>query len=381
MVRRVLWGIIALLSVWLGVAYWNFRQGIDSGRQYRTAVVERGTVEETVSAIGALQPSAYVDVGTQVTGQLKILRVAVGQQVNTGDLVAEIDPVLLAAKVDATRATLQSLRAQLTDRMAQLRLAQQQLERNKKLIAGEAVSQELLEQSTAAAEQAAAQVASFRAQVEQAKSELRSDEANLRYTKIFAPMAGTVVSVIARQGQTLVASQLAPTILRVANLGTMTVWAQVAEADVSKLRVGMPVYFNTLGSERRWQSTVRQIMPTPEVVNNVVLYNVLFDVANQDGALKPQMSAQVYLVIARAENALLVPAAALRAAASGQTATSGGRPYRVQVVTEAGNVEDRSITVGLLTRVQAQVLAGLAEGDTIVVGITEGSRRRSKNSG
>ncbi|HZV53302.1 MAG TPA: efflux RND transporter periplasmic adaptor subunit [Rhodocyclaceae bacterium] len=381
MVRRVLWGIIALLSVWLGVAYWNFRQGIDSGRQYRTAVVERGTVEETVSAIGALQPSAYVDVGTQVTGQLKILRVAVGQQVNTGDLVAEIDPVLLAAKVDATRATLQSLRAQLTDRMAQLRLAQQQLERNKKLIAGEAVSQELLEQSTAAAEQAAAQVASFRAQVEQAKSELRSDEANLRYTKIFAPMAGTVVSVIARQGQTLVASQLAPTILRVANLGTMTVWAQVAEADVSKLRVGMPVYFNTLGSERRWQSTVRQIMPTPEVVNNVVLYNVLFDVANQDGALKPQMSAQVYLVIARAENALLVPAAALRAAASGQTATSGGRPYRVQVVTEAGNVEDRPITVGLLTRVQAQVLAGLAEGDTIVVGITEGSRRRSKNSG
>ncbi len=126
-------------------------------------------------------------------------------------------------------------------------------------------------------------------------------------------MAGTIVTLTAREGQTLVSSQQAPVILRIADLKTMTVQTQVSEADVPKVKTGMPVYFTTLGQpNRRWQGTARQVLPTPEVVNNVVLYNVLFDVENADGALKPQMSAQTYFVIAKADNALAVPVAALK---------------------------------------------------------------------
>lgn len=389
MAKRVLLIVLLALLVAAAVALWLGRGADGGGSHYRTAGVERGSIEEAVSAIGALQPFSYVDVGTQVTGQLKSLKVVLGEQVEAGQLVAEIDPVLLAARVDGTRATLKSLLAQLADRSAQLRLARQSQERNSKLYAGEAVSQELLEQTDAAALQAAAQVESVKAQIEQVRSELRSDEANLRYTKIYSPLAGTVVSITARQGQTLVAAQQAPVILRVADLSVMTVWAQVSEADVAKLRVLMPVYFNTLGSERRWHSAVRQILPTPETINNVILYNVLFDVANPEGLLKPQMSAQVYVVLARAEDALLVPPAALQPPA-GKAGTIGGAPpeagkpaaktYRVQVLRDGGQVEERQVQVGLVTRMQAQVLSGLAPGEQVVVG-TVADQARSRDRG
>ena len=385
MKTRRWWGLLALLAVLAAAAVWLLRRDGDQAARYRTAPVERGSIEQTVSAIGAVQPLAYVDVGTQVTGQLKTLHVVVGQTVTVGQLVAEIDPELLAARVDATRATLQSQLAQLADRLAQQQLADKQLARNRQLIADGAVSQEVLDQSAAAVVQASAQVGSFKALVEQTQSVLRSDETNLRYTRIYSPLAGTVVSITARQGQTLVAAQQAPVILRVADLSTMTVWAQVSEADVAKLQVGMPVYFNTLGSERRWQSTVRQILPTPEVVNNVILYNVLFDVANPDGVLKPQMSAQVYAVLARADDVLLVPSAALQKIGGNAVPPR----YRVQVLHESGTVEERAVEVGLLTRLQAEIKSGLRVGEAVVVGLAEpparagrrGRRRRGAGAG
>ncbi|HBG32027.1 MAG TPA: efflux RND transporter periplasmic adaptor subunit, partial [Gammaproteobacteria bacterium] len=129
---------------------------------------------------------------------------------------------------------------------------------------------------------AEARAASLKAQIEEARSTLAGDEANLGYTKIYAPMDGTVASQTAREGQTLNANQTAPVILQIADLGTMTVRAQVAEADVPRVQPGMDVSFTTLGSlNRRWQAVVRQILPTPEVINDVVLYNVLADVDNR----------------------------------------------------------------------------------------------------
>ena len=149
------------------------------------------------------------------------------------------------------------------------------------------------------------------------ESTLRGDEANLGYTKIYAPIAGTVVSQAAKQGQTLNANQQAPIVMRIADLSTMTVQAQVSEADVPKLRVGMDVYFTTLGGDnRRFYGKLRQIPPTPTVVNNVVLYDALFDVANPNQALMTQMTAQVFFVAASAKDAVLVPLAALRAVAA-----------------------------------------------------------------
>jgi macrolide-specific efflux system membrane fusion protein len=205
--------------------------------------------------------------------------------------------------------------------------------------------------------------------------------------------------------------------MRIADLSTMTVQAQVSEADVPKLRVGMDVYFTTLGGDnRRFYGKLRQIPPTPTVVNNVVLYDALFDVANPDQVLMTQMTAQVFFVVSSAKDAVLVPLTALRqvagpvaaegrpgaagvpaaggvdgkgaarsggadlssgAAGSGGTKRASGADPRnrfangralVSVVDADGKVADREVKVGVMTRVSAQIVAGLDPGEKVVIG-------------
>jgi macrolide-specific efflux system membrane fusion protein len=239
---------------------------------------------------------------------------------------------------------------------------------------------------------AQAQVEALKAQIDQAESNLRADEANLDYARIYAPISGTVVSFTARQGQTLNAIQQAPVIMRIADLSTMTVQTQVSEADVSRLCIGMNAYFTTLGSEgRRWYGVLRKIEPTPVVQNNVVLYNALFDVPNPNLALMTQMTAQVFFVVASAKDALLVPMSALASKAPrgdrkpGATAVkTEARPAKpdasaaaqgaksrngsVRVLLADGTIQDRAVEIGVSNRVQAQVLSGLEEGENVVTG-------------
>ena len=298
-----------------------------------TAVAQRGNLEDTVTATGTLQPKDFVDVGTQVSGQLKKLLVDVGAVVKAGQLLAEIDPSVYQAKVDGDQAQLLNQQAQLADKQAQLVLAELQFTRQQNLMRENATTADALQSAEAAQQSAVAQVDSIKAQMQQTESTLRGDEANLGYTKIYAPIAGTVVSQAAKQGQTLNANQQAPIVMRIADLSTMTVQAQVSEADVPKLHVGMDVYFTTLGGDnRRFYGKLRQIPPTPTVVNNVVLYDALFDVANPNQALMTQMTAQVFFVASSAKDAVLVPLAALRPVASegGRARAPGPVPARAQ---------------------------------------------------
>jgi macrolide-specific efflux system membrane fusion protein len=387
-----------------GVRTW-LAGGSDAGG-YLTAVVQRGDIEDTVSATGTLQPRDFVDVGTQVSGQLKVVHVQVGQTVKQGDLLAEIDPTVYRTRVDANRAQLRNLQAQLADRQAQLALARQQFARQQNLMREDATTAEAFHQAEAALASAAAQIDALKAQIEQTESTLRGDEANLGYTKIHAPMSGTVVSQAAKQGQTLNANQQAPIVMRIADLSTMTVATQVSEADVSRLRVGMDVYFTTLGSgDRRWYGKLRQIMPTPNVVNNVVLYDSLFDVPNPNQELMTQMTAQVFFVVASAKDAVYVPVAALRPAGRGGREPRAGAAREpadpkagearkgaprvsaaldpralfargralVSVVGEDGAATEREVQVGVMNRVSAQVLAGLEPGERVVIGLRPGA--------
>ena len=351
-----------------------------------TAVAQRGNLEDTVTATGTLQPKDYVDVGTQVSGQLKKLHVEVGAVVKAGQLLAEIDPSVYQAKVDGDRAQLLNQQAQLAEKQAALALTELQLTRQQNLTRENATTTDALQIAEEAQKSALAQVNSIKAQIQQTESTLRGDEANLGYTKIYAPIAGTVVSQTAKQGQTLNANQQAPIVMRIADLATMTVYAQVSEADVPKLRVGMDVYFTTLGGDnRRFYGKLRQISPTPTVVNNVVLYDALFEVANPDQALMTQMTAQVFFVAASAKDAVLVPLSALRPVASEGRArgprgagerASGLDPRSqfakgvalVSVVDAAGKVADREVKVGVMNRVSAQIVSGLEPGERIVIG-------------
>src|SRR3954469_22228755 len=318
---------VALALGGAGYYGWNAWNGAtDGAARYTTAVVQRGDIEDTVTATGILQPRDYVDVGTQVSGQVKKLHVEIGSTVKSAQLLAEIDPTVYTSKVDADRAQLRTQEAQLADRQAQLALAEQQFNRQTNLMKENATTQDAVDTAAAALRSAKAQIDVLKAQADQTRSSLRGDEANLSYTKIYAPMSGTVVSQSAKQGQTLNANQQAPIVLRIADLSSMTIQSQVSEADVSKLRVGMDVYFTTLGNQnKRWYGKVRQIEPTPQTVNNVVLYNALFDVENPDRALMTQMTAQVFFVTAQAKDAVLVPVTALRPVRRGDGAAAGAR--------------------------------------------------------
>ncbi|WP_430407611.1 efflux RND transporter periplasmic adaptor subunit [Hydrogenophaga sp.] len=295
-----------------GYGWYRWGPGAKTESAYITATVQRGDIEDQVSATGSLQPRDYVDVGAQVSGQLRKIHVEVGSEVKEGDLLAEIDAETSQARVDASRAQLRSQQAQMAERELTLVKAERDLQRQKNLMAEEATTAETLQNADTAVKTARVQIQSLKASMEQLQASMRVEEANLKFTKIYAPMAGTVVSITARQGQTLNTNQSAPTILRIADLSVMTVQTQVSEADVSKLRGGMPVYFTTLGGQgRRWYGELKKIEPTPTVTNNVVLYNALFEVPNNNRSLMTSMTAQVFFVVAEAKDVLVVPMSAL----------------------------------------------------------------------
>lgn len=396
--RHAILAAMALVLLAAALTYLALSTGSGAQSSYATAVVERGDIQDTVTALGNLQPRDYVDVGAQVSGQLKKLYVDIGDRVKQGQLLAEIDPRVLNAKVETDKSNLANLTAQLADRQAQLALARANFSRQKRLMQADATSRNDYDSALQALRSAEAQSKSLQAQMAAAQSQLDGDEVTLGYTRIYAPMDGTVVSIAAKQGQTLNANQQAPMILRVADLSTMTVWTQVSEADVSKLRVGMPAYFTTLGDPRkRWTGTLTQIQPTPEVLNNVVLYTATFDAKNPDNQLMTQMTAQVFFVVASAQNAVIVPVAALRQRDSGasagandptsekRTATratrrpraesgalpEGAKRYRVSVIAPDGEIESRRVVIGVSNRVSAEVLSGLTPGERVIVGTND----------
>ena len=303
--------LIVMLLMAIGIWKYFFSKNGDA-ENYVTATLEQGEIQNLVTATGVLQPREYVDVGAQVSGQLKKLLVVVGQQVKAGDLLAEIDATVFRAKVDGIRAQLQNQQAQLGDRQAQLTLAKIRADRQQNLFKDDATTKESVQVAEASYQSAGAQLKALQAQIQQTESSLRAEEANLAYARIYAPMSGTVVSITSRQGQTLNANQQAPTIMRIADLSTMTVQTQVSEADIGKLHVGMPVYFTTLGGQDyRWYSKLDRVEPTPQVTSNVVLYNALFDVPNENGVLMTSMSTQVFFIAAQARDTLVIPASAL----------------------------------------------------------------------
>ena len=377
--RRLALAGAVLLAV-AAAGAWFFARGEAAAPDLATAEAVRGNIQDTVTALGNLQPRDYVDVGAQVSGQVKEIHVEVGQVVKAGDLLVEIDPRVLVAKVEADRASVAGLKAQIIDKEAQAKLTAAQLSRQQRLRTTGAASQEALDTAEANAQSASAQIDVLKAQLEQAQSTLSGDETTLGYTKIYAPMSGTVVSLDARKGQTLNTNQSTPILMRIADLSTMTVWTQVSEADVARLKIGMPAFFTTLGSEtRRWTGKLRQIMPTPEVVNNVVLYTALFDVANPTGDLMTQMTAQVSFVVADAHDVLTVPAAAVTTRGRGERARS-----TVKVVGTLGGVETREVKTGITNRVDTEIVSGLEAGEKVVVGTTgaqtaaQPQRRRSR---
>ena len=351
--------VILMVSLLLAGWRWGFTSAPVT--QWQTATVERGDVEELVTALGTLEPGDYVDVGAQVSGQLTRLHVDVGDSVEQGQLLAEIDASVQQTQVDAGLAELEALRAQLEQREAELNLAELQFQRQQRLRAANATSDDAFQSARSTRVITRAQIKVLKAQIRQKQASVEGDQANLGYAKIYAPRSGTVVSLEAREGQTLNANQTTPTLMRIADLSTMTVSTQVSEADVDRLAAGMPVYFNTLGNGQvRYDSSLRQVLPTPEVVNNVVLYTAEFDIANLQGKLMSGMTAQVFFVVNSEKDVLNLPVAAVKRNDRGQ--------WQVQVPGGDGQPQNKTVKAGINNRVRTVILEGLNEGDTVLLG-------------
>ncbi len=368
------WVVVGTLAALSLGAWWKWGRSAPTA-QVITAKVERVDLEDTVLASGTIEAAKQVSVGAQVSGQIKKLHVRLGDTVQQGQLIAEIDATPQTNSLRTSQAQVALLSAQQGAKRATLRQAQLAYERQKQLLAQEATSRAEFENAEAAYQAAQADLSALLAQLSQAQISVETAKVNLGYTRILAPMSGVVVAVIAEEGRTVNANQSAPTIIKLANMDTVQIKAQISEADVVRVKPGLPVYFTILGEpDRRYDAQLRAVEPAPESEqtestpsstssNAAIYYNALFDVPNPGHKLRIAMTAQVFVVLAKAPQTLVVPATAL-----------GDRKkdrYAVRVQEGQGSERktvERWVTIGLNNRVQAQVLSGLNEGDEVVVG-------------
>ncbi|MCO8100424.1 MacA family efflux pump subunit [Acinetobacter indicus] len=412
--------LAALAIVALIAAAWFFLKPKQEQPQYITAAVSRGDIENSVLATGVLEATKMVSVGAQVSGQVRKMYVELGDQVKQGQLIAQIDSVRQENELKTAEASIKNQQAQLAVRQANLAKVEAEYLRQQAMYDQDATSRAELEAALASYKTAQADIAAINAQIEQSRLTLATTREDLGYTRIVAPMDGTVVAIVTEEGQTVNANQSAPTIVKLAKLDTMTVKSEISEADVMKVEEGQRVYFTTLGnSEKKHYATLRQVEPAPNSINtetnnssstssSAVYYNALFDVPNEDGKLRIDMTAQVSIVLDEAKNVLMIPAAAIQASnrpqrsrapgadqapaergaseARGQR-PAGDRPARltlteqeralidqgkaalamVRVLQADGSAKPQQVLTGLNNRVSVEIIKGLKEGDQVII--------------
>ena len=353
---------------------------------YATARVIRADIENIVLATGTLLPFAEVDVGTRATGQLTSLKVRLGDHVHAGDLLAEIDPKLAESALKEARARLIDLEAQKTAATARLQKSLLDARREHGLIRGAATSAKEVQAADAQRKADEAGIVSLDAQIVQAKSRIDTEATNLSYTKIFAPIDGDVVAILTKEGQTVVASQIVPVILKLAQLDVITVRSNVSEADIDSVEVGQTASFQMMSDRtgRRF-GTIKEVGLVPRNyaetsggtasgaskssnaaaaggdASTPIFFSATFDVPNPDHKLRAGKTVEVSIVVGAAKGALAIPTAAL-----GEQRPDG------RVVVEAlaadGKPERRLIRVGVSGQALSEVLDGLKEGEEVVVG-------------
>ncbi|ARB84278.1 MULTISPECIES: efflux RND transporter periplasmic adaptor subunit [Yersinia] len=383
--RRII-GLAVLLLIAGGVLLFRLISPADKPA-YIAAAAETRTLEQTVLADGTIKAQKQVTVGAQVSGQIKALHVTLGQQVEKGQLVAEIDDLTQQNALKDAEEALKNVLAQRAAKVATQKNNQLTYQRQQQILAKGLGVRADFDSAKATLESTQAEITALDAQIAQAEIAVNTAKLNLGYTKISSPITGTVVAIPVEEGQTVNAVQSAPTIIKVAQLDTMTIEAQISEADVVKVKAGMPVYFTILGEpEQRFSATLRAIEPAPDSINDettttttssssssstsstAIYYNGLFDVANPNGALRISMTAQVYIVLNKAENAVVIPATALE--------NVKGK-YQVQVVSDNGSIRWREVAVGLNNNVDAQILSGLQAREQVIV--SQGSTTTTNN--
>ena len=382
--------IVVMLSGLAVGAYYTYKNSatIPLDQRYRLQEITQGDVAQSVSANGTLNPVTLISVGTQVSGRVSKLYVDFNDHVEKGQILLELDDALFASQIVQSQGNVRNVQAL-------VELAQANEARMRTLFAQEYVSKQELDQSVQA-------LKSARAQLDTARGQLLRDQTNQSYSVIRSPVSGVVVDRVVDVGQTVAASFQTPTLIKIAqDLSKMQIDSSFAEADIGNIKVGQTAKFSVDAfPNRSFEGVVKQLRLNPTVTSNVVTYNVVVSVDNPEQILLPGMTAYVNIMVAKHDNVLLVPNAALRFKpkldenqTDKTTATrsqNSGRKKSTKDDTSSGKlylIKDGKLTpipvnVGISDgRVTEVSSAELQVNDKVIVGENQASDATSSSSG
>ena len=341
----------------------------DEPVSYITEPVIRKNIEKSVNATGEVKAIELVTVGAQTSGKIEYLPVKVGQRIQKGDLIAQIDSTTQENDVNSTKAKLTSLKAQLNAAEISAKIAEKQFIREQRLLKKNAASQEDFENAKDAFEAAKAKVTELKASIAETALALNTAETNLGYTKITAPLDGVVVSVPVKTGQTVNAAMNTPTIVQIADLSQMEILIEISEGDIGKVQTGAKVTYTVLSApETVYETTLKSIDPGLTLLTNgeytevvgsdeAIYYYGRLVVDNPDGALRIGMTTQNVIYVAQADNVLTVPVLAVK--------KDGAQSY-VNVLTPTG-IQRHAVITGLSDGVDIEIKSGVSDHDTVVI--------------
>ena len=370
------WSLVGIALIAAAGVTWQVMRPKPGTEVPQTAVVARADVAQVVLATGAIEAKQLVSVGARVSGQVEKISVSLGQVVQAGDVIAQIDRQDQENDLLRAEAALAGINAQIASKTAGLRRAQLVLERQTKLGAQDLVSKDAVESGAADVDVLQADLTALAAQKSSADVTVAQAKIGLERTTITAPIAGTVVAIVVEEGQTVNATNNAPTIVKLANLAQMVVKAEVSEADVVSVKAGQKASFTILGApDDKFDAVVSALEPAPSQIKDsdtidtdkAVYYIASLQVDNPTGELRIGMTAQVSIILAESKDVLTIPAAALK----GST---------VQTYSALTGTKDVQVEVGLNNKVTAEIKSGLAEGDIVVTGTSAGKSGDSSGS-
>lgn len=341
----------------------------DEPVSYITEPVIRKNIEKSVNATGEVKAIELVTVGAQTSGKIEYLPVKVGQRIQKGDLIAQIDSTTQENDVNSTKAKLTSLKAQLNAAEISAKIAEKQFIREQRLLKKNAASQEDFENAKDAFEAAKAKVTELKASIAETALALNTAETNLGYTKITAPLDGVVVSVPVKTGQTVNAAMNTPTIVQIADLSQMEILIEISEGDIGKVQTEAKVTYTVLSApETVYETTLKSIDPGLTLLTNgeytevvgsdeAIYYYGRLVVDNPDGALRIGMTTQNVIYVAQADNVLTVPVLAVK--------KDGAQSY-VNVLTPTG-IQRHAVITGLSDGVDIEIKSGVSDHDTVVI--------------
>ena len=363
---------VAALVILAGLGWYGYQKMQPKNEAtFITEEVKRGKIAQTVSATGEISATNLVDVGAQVSGQIKKMHVKIGDVVKEGDLIAEIDNVTQVNEVNTRKAQLQTYQAQLESAQVALKIAQRKYSRYKSLASADAVSKEEFEATEDSLATNRAKIKELQSSIRQTQIAINTAEKDLGYTRITAPSAGMVVSLVVEQGQTINASQTSPTVVQIADLTSMTNKMQIAEGDATKVKAGQTVNFTILSEpDTPISAKLDSIDPglttmsqgsyskSTDTTSNAIYYYARATVPNPEGKLAIGMTTQNTVEIASADNVLMVPTVAIK--------TKDGKKF-VRVLEANNQAVDREIQTGLKDSMNTEVKSGLNEGEKVVM--------------